>query len=269
MSEANRGLAVVTGASAGIGAVYAERLAQRGHDLLLVARNEARLRANAAKIEKQTGRNVEILVADLSKPSDVEALADRLSHDRTISTLVNNAGVILKGGLLDAEPNQVANLIAVNITAPTLLAAAAARAFAARKAGTIINIASVVAFIPEVFEGVYSGSKSYILNLTRSLAAQTKEFGVRVQAVLPGPVRTEIWSLGGIDPDKMMPGKVMDATDLVDAALAGLDSGEIVTIPPLADESVWQAYEGARYALGPHLAQREPAPRYKTAAAAE
>jgi len=161
MSEAHRNIAVITGASGGIGAVYAERLAQRGHDLLLVARNEERLRANAAKITAETGNNVEILVADLSKPSDVAALADRLSKDAAISTLVNNAGVILPGGLLEGETSAIENLIAVNITAPTLLAAAAGKAFSARKSGTIINIASIVAFIPEAFDGVYSGSKSY------------------------------------------------------------------------------------------------------------
>lgn len=268
MSGTNRGVAVVTGASGGIGAVYADRLARRGHDLLLVARNQQRLLANAEKIKAQTGRDVEILVADLSEPSAVEALADRIIKDSSISTLVNNAGVLLPGGLLEGETSAIENLVAVNITAPTLLAAAAAKAFSARKSGTIINIASVVAFVPEVFEGVYSGSKSYILNLTLSLAAQLKGAGVRVQAVLPGPVRTEIWSHVGADPDQMMPGMVMDAGDLVDAALVGLDQGEIVTIPPLADEKLWLSFEAARAALGPHLAQREKAPRYQGAASA-
>lgn len=256
-------VAAVTGASGGIGAVYADRLARRGHDLLLVARNEERLRTHAAKIEAETGRKVEILVADLSERSAVAGLADRLSQDPSISTLVNNAGVVLPGGTLEVENGAIENLIALNITAPTLLAAAAGKAFAARKAGTIVNIASIVAFTPEVFEGVYSGSKSYILNLTLSLAAKLKESGVRVQAVLPGPVRTDIWSTLGLDPDRIMPGKVMATGDLVDAALVGLDRGEIVTIPPLADEKLWLALEAARAALAPHLAQAAPAPRYR------
>ena len=230
MSPTHRNVAVITGASGGIGAVYADRLAHRGHDLLLVARNEKRLRDTEAKIAAETGNNVEILVADLSDRSDVAALADRLSSDQSISTLVNNAGVVLPGGLLEGEASAIENLVAVNITAPTLLAAAAGKAFSARKSGTIINISSVVAFIPEIFDGVYSGSKSYILNLTLSLAAQLRDAGVRVQAVLPGPVRTEIWSHMGVDPEQMMPGKIMEAGDLVDAALVGLDRGEIVTI---------------------------------------
>ena len=263
-----RNIAVVTGASGGIGAVYADRLAQRGHDLLLVARNEERLRDKAAKIAAETGNTIEILVADLSEPSDIAALADRLSKDTSISVLVNNAGVILPGGLLEGETSAIENLIAVNMTAPTLLAAAAGKAFSARKSGTIINIASIVAFIPEIFDGVYSGSKSYILNLTLSLAAQLKESGVRVQAVLPGPVRTDMWSHMGVDPEQMMPGKIMEASDLVDAALVGLDRGEVVTIPPLADESLWLSFDAARAALGPHLAQRTAAARYRIRASA-
>jgi short-subunit dehydrogenase len=268
MSATNRGVAIVTGASGGIGAVYADRLARRGQDLLLVARNTERLQANAAAIKAETGRNVEILVADLSDLSAVAALADRLAKDPSISTLVNNAGVVLPGGLLEGETSAIENLIAVNITAPTLLAAAAGKAFAARKSGTMINIASVLAFAPELFDGVYSGSKSYILNLTLSLAGQLRDTGVRVQAVLPGPVRTDIWSHVGVDPDEMMPGKIMEAGDLVDAALVGLDRGEIVTIPPLADESLWLSFDAARAALGPHLAERLPAPRYQTQASA-
>ena len=268
MSGTSRGIAVVTGASGGIGAVYADRLASRGHDLLLVARNKERLLANAERIKAQTGRDVEILIADLSEASAVAELAGRLSKAPSISMLVNNAGVLLPGGLLGGEASAIENLISVNITTPTLLAAAAGKAFAARKSGTIINIASIVAFIPEAFDGVYSGSKSYILKLTLSLAAQLKASGVRVQAVLPGPVRTEIWSQVGADPDQMMPGMVMDAGELVDAALTGLDRGEIVTIPPLADESLWQSFEAARAALAPHLARREPAPRYRANASA-
>ena len=259
-----KNVAIVTGASGGIGAVYADRLSRRGHDLLLVARNEERLLANAARIEAASGRHVEILVADLSERSAVAALADRLTKDPSISTLVNNAGVVLPGGTLDVETGAIENLIALNITAPTLLAAAAARSFAARKAGTIVNIASIVALTPEVFEAVYSSSKSYILNLTLSLAAQLGASGVRVQAVLPGPVRTDIWSTLGLDPDRIMPGRVMATGDLVDAALVGLDRGEIVTIPPLADENLWLALEAARAALAPHLAQAAPAPRYLT-----
>ena len=159
-------------------------------------------------------------------------------------------------------------LIALNITAPTVLAAAAAKAFAQRKAGAIINISSVLALAPEALEGVYSGSKAYLLNLSLKLALDVKAAGVRVQAVLPGATRTEIWSRSGKDVDAILPGKVMEVDDLVDAALVGFDRGELVTIPPLADESLWTAYNEARLALGPHLSRREVADRYREKAAA-
>jgi short-subunit dehydrogenase len=266
MTQNIAGLAVVTGASSGIGAVYADRLARRGYDLLLVARNRERLDANAAKIEAETGRKVEVLVADLAVPSDVAILADRLANDAAITLLVNNAGVSLTGTLLTTDQSAVGNLLALNIVAPTLLAGAAVKAFVSRDAGTIVNISSVLAFVPERFDGVYSGSKAHLLNLTLSLAETLKGTGVKVQAVLPGATRTEIWERSGKDVDAILPGKVMDAGDLVDAALLGLDRHEIVTIPPLADESLYQAYQAARLALAPYLSEREVAPRYRQAA---
>jgi hypothetical protein len=266
MAQKSAGLAVVTGASSGIGAVYAERLAKRGYDLLLVARNRERLQANAAKIQADTGRKVDVLVADLAIPSNLAILAERLATDASITLLVNNAGVSLTGSLLDTDQSAVENLLALNITAPTLLAGAAGKAFVARNAGTIINISSVLALAPERFDGVYSGSKSYLLNVTLSLAEKLKGTGVKVQAVLPGATRTEIWERSGKDVDAILPGKVMDAGDMVDAALLGLDRGEVVTIPPLADETLYETYQAARLALAPYLSEREVAPRYRSAA---
>lgn len=266
MSTQSNGVAVITGASVGIGAVYADRLARRGYDLLLVARNREQLEANAKAIEAETGRKVEVLVADLTVRSNVAILAERLATDAAITMLVNNAGMSLHGTLLDEEPKQVETLLAINITVPTLLAGAAARAFAARNQGTIVNLSSVLALAPERFDGVYSGSKAYILNLTLSLAEGLKDTRVRLQAVLPGATRTEIWQRSGKDVDAILPGRVMEAGDMVDAALLGLDRGEVVTIPPLADESLFQTYTAARLALAPHLSEREVAPRYRAAA---
>ncbi|HVY13806.1 MAG TPA: SDR family oxidoreductase [Rhodopila sp.] len=266
MAQNSAGLAVVTGASTGIGAVYADRLARRGHDLLLVARNRERLEANAAKIAAETGRKVEVLVADLANGADVAKLAERLATDPSVTLLVNNAGVSLTGTLLDTDPAAVEGLMALNIVAPTLLAGAAGKAFLARNAGTIVNISSVLALAPERFDGVYSGSKAHLLNLTLSLAETLKGTGVKVQAVLPGATRTEIWERSGKDVDALLPGRVMDAGDMVDAALLGLDRGEVVTIPPLADEGLFQAYTAARLALTPFLSERDVAPRYRKAA---
>lgn len=263
MSNSNTGTALVTGASGGIGALYAERLAQRGHDLILVARSADRLRENADRISRQTGRTVHVLVADLTRSEDIAAVAGRLKTDGSITLLVNNAGMMLPGSFLDHDAKGTSDLITLNITAPTLLASAAATAFLARKRGTIVNIGSVVGFLPEMFGGSYGGSKAYILNLSQSLSAQLKGSGVHVQAVLPGPTRTGIWSQNGMDPDAMLPGKVMAAEDLVDAALAGLDAGETVTIPSLPDDALWARFESSRFEMAPHLAQRDVAARYR------
>jgi short-subunit dehydrogenase len=263
MAESGKGKALVTGASSGIGAVYADRLAGRGYDLILVARDAARLEALAARLRAATGRQIEVLRADLTRPEELALVEAKLSSDPAITLLLNNAGISLNGGLLNNGPAELAGLIAINITAPTILAAAAARAFSGRRAGTIINISSVLALAPEIFDGVYSGSKGYLLNLSLQLAGSLSAAGVRVQAVLPGATRTEIWARSGKDVDAAMPGMVMEAGDLVDAALVGLDKGEVVTIPPLADEALWVAYDRARQALAPNLSRREVADRYR------
>jgi short-subunit dehydrogenase len=257
------GTALITGASSGIGAVYADRLARRGYDLILVARDAARMDALAARLRAETGRAIEVLAADLTDATQLAAVADRLESDPAISLLVNNAGMSLNGSLLENGPDQLNRLIALNITAPTLLASAAGKAFLARKAGGIINIASVLALAPEMFDGVYSGTKAFVLNLTIGLAKQVEPEGVRVQAVLPGATRTEIWERSGKDVNAFPAEMVMEVDDLVDAALVGYDKGETVTIPPLADITQWDAYQAARLALAPGLSKREVAERYR------
>jgi short-subunit dehydrogenase len=258
-----QGTALITGASSGIGAVYADRLARRGYDLILVARDAARMETLATRLRAETGRSIEILPADLTDAAQLATIAQRLSGDAAITLLVNNAGMSLNGSLLENGPEQLNRLIALNITAPTLLASAAGKAFLARKAGGIINIASVLALAPEMFDGVYSGTKAFVLNLTIGLAKQVEPEGVRVQAVLPGATRTEIWERSGKDVNAFPVEMVMEVDDLVDAALVGFDKGEIVTIPPLADAAQWDAYEAARLALAPGLSRREVAARYR------
>jgi uncharacterized protein len=267
MSEI-KGTALVTGASTGIGAVYAHRLARRGYDLVLVARDQTRLEALASRLRAETGRTVDVLAADLAVPAKLASVQQRIENDPSLTLLVNNAGISLNGGLLENGPAELERLIAVNITAPTLLASAAGKAFVRRHNGTIINIASVLALAPEALDGVYSGSKAFLLNLSLNLAEKVRGSGVHVQAVLPGATRTEIWQRSGKDVDALVPGKVMDVDDLVDAALVGLDEGETVTIPPLADEAQWTTYNNARLALGPNLSSKEVARRYRRALAA-
>jgi short-subunit dehydrogenase len=259
------GTALVTGASTGIGAVYAERLAGRGYDLLLVARDAARLEALAHRLQKATGRTVDILAADLTDRAQLGQVQARLSTDKSITLLVNNAGMSLPGTLFDTPPEMIERLLALNVTAPTLLAATALQSFVARKAGGIINLSSVLALAPEMFDAVYSGTKAFLLNLSQGLAKQAAESGVRIQAVLPGATRTEIWARSGKDVDQLPAEWVMEAGDLVDAALAGFDRGEVVTIPPLADAGQWESMQSARLAMAPNLSNRQVAARYRSA----
>jgi uncharacterized protein len=268
MAIRTHGTALVTGASSGIGAVYADRLARRGFNLVLVARDQARMQALAAQLRKATGREVEVVPADLTDRRQLAAVSSRFATDRELSLLVNNAGMALEGTLATASPEQVEQLLLLNVTAPTVLAGAAVRAFIARKSGTIVNVSSILAFAPERFDGVYSGSKAFVLNLSISLAKEVGAGGVRIQAVLPGPTRTEIWARSGKDVSGFPPEWVMEPTDLVDAALAGLDRGETVTIPTLQDEGLWDNFESARAALQPQLVGQQPAARYREPAEA-
>lgn len=263
MSTSDLGTALITGASTGLGAIYADRLARRGHDLILVARNAAQLEELATRLRAETGRHIDVLPADLTRGDDVTRIEQRLIDDTAISLFVNNAGMSLNGGTLENSAAEVQTIIALNITAAARLAIAAGKAFGARGKGAIVNIASVLALAPETFEGVYSGSKAFLLNLSLSLANSLREQGVTVQAVLPGATRTEIWARSGKDVDTFPAEMVMDAADLVDAALLGLDRGEEVTIPPLADEGQWDTYQAARLAMGPGLSRRDVAARYR------
>ena len=263
MSSNPKGTAVITGASSGIGAVYADRLAKRGYDVILVARDAARLEALAARLHASYDVKAEVLRADLTDRADVAGVEARFVADPAITLLVNTAGISMRGTLIDSEPAEVEQLIALNITAPTRLAGAAVKAFITRKTGSIVNIASVLALAPEVYDGVYSGSKAYLLALSQSLTTEIGGRGVYVQAVLPGATRTELWERAGKDIEGFPPEKVMLVDDLVDAALIGFDRGETVTIPPLADEGLWTAANDARLAMGPVLTQRDVAPRYR------
>ncbi|RWA50186.1 AraC family transcriptional regulator [Cupriavidus sp. UYMSc13B] len=259
------GTALITGASSGIGAIYAERLARRGHDLILVARNRARLEALARRITDDTGRSVEIVTADLGQPADVRRIEEILRTDASITTLVNNAGFGGAAPLLQSDVDTMQAMIELNVTALTRLTYAAAPAFVARGEGTIINIASIVAVAPEVLNGVYGGSKAFVLAFTQSLQHELAGKGVRIQAVLPGATRTEFWDTAGQPVENLPQSMVMSGDDLVDAALAGLDQGEVMTVPSLPDVADWNTFEAARAALGPNLSRDQPAARYGVA----
>ncbi|HEY3030551.1 MAG TPA: SDR family oxidoreductase [Bradyrhizobium sp.] len=257
-----KGTALITGASTGIGAIYADRLAKRGHDLILVARNRRRLASLARRLANETGRKVETVEADLTSPADLRRVEDILRTDGGISLLVNNAGVGAAGPLLASDVDKMADMIRLNVTALTRLTYAAVPGFVARGNGTIINISSIVAIAPEVLNGVYGGTKAFVLAFSHSLVHELADKGIRVQAVLPGATATEFWDIAG-KPVHQLPAQiVMSADDMVDAALAGLDLGETVTIPSLVDKREWDRHETARLAMSGKLSSAIPAPRY-------
>jgi len=196
-TQPEQGTALITGASSGIGATYADRLAQRGFDLCLVARDQQRLDALAARLRRQTGRTIRTLRADLTNRADLLSVAERPCIDGAITMLVNNAGMMAPGRLLDGDADRLEGMIQLSVVAATRLAVEAARAFVARGHGTIINIASVLALTPEQLNGGYSGSMAFVLNLTQALQAEAGAAAVLVQAVLPGATRTELWDRSG------------------------------------------------------------------------
>ncbi|WP_431320371.1 SDR family NAD(P)-dependent oxidoreductase [Rhizobium sp. YTU87027] len=265
MTEQHKGTALVTGASSGIGAIYAQRLAKSGYDLILVARNAERLSELATKLTRETGRTIETIPADLGKKADLARVEAVLKSDRSITLLVNNAGVGGTAPLLASDVDKMQAMVDLNVTALMRLTYAAVPGFAARGGGAIINIASIVAIAPEVLNGVYGASKAFVLALSQSLKHELADKNIRIQAVLPGATATEFWGIAGTPVEHLPTEIVMQAEDMVDAALAGFDQGEFATIPALEDAGLLKAYEDARQALMPNLSRAAPAARYKAA----
>jgi uncharacterized protein len=265
MTDQSKGYALITGGSAGIGAVYADRLAKRGYDLILVARNAERLNAIASEVSAKTGRKVETIVADLADRAELRRVEEILKTDDRITMLVNNAGLGPVAPLLACDPDYMTDTIAVNINATVRLTQAAAPKFAERGGCAIINISSGVAIALEMINSVYSATKAFILAFSQSLKHEFGDNGVRIQVVLPGAVATEAWAKNGMPVENLPKEMVMSADTLVDAALAGFDLGEFVTAPSLADASEWDRYDQSRQALAQNMSRSAAAPRYAVA----
>jgi uncharacterized protein len=263
MTGNSKGTALVTGASSGIGAIYADRLAHRGYDLILVARNKERLNTLAERLTDKTGRGVEVVAADLGNKDDLGRVEKILRTDASITALINNAGIGATAPLLSSDIDKMEEMITLNVTALTRLTYAAVPGFVKRRAGAIINIASIVGIAPELLNGVYGGSKAFVLAFTLSLQKELAENNIRIQAVLPGATATDFWSIAGTPLEHVPSEIVMSAEDMVDASLAGFDFGERVTIPALPDAGDWEAYEAARQKLMPSLSHSTPAARYR------
>ncbi|AKF07694.1 Short-chain dehydrogenase [Sandaracinus amylolyticus] len=256
-----KGTALITGASTGIGAIYADRLARRGYDLVLVARRRELLDALAAQIVAETGRSVRTIAADLTDERDLARVEDEVRASTTLTMLVNNAGVAAVSSIVDADPRAMSEIVTLNVGALVRLTHAAAPGLVARR-GTLVNISSITAIAPEVLNGVYGGSKAFVLAFSQSLHHELAPRGVRVQVVLPGATATDLWARSGRPIEHLPKEIVMSAEDMVDTALAALDQGEVVTIPALPDVAQWDAYERARVAMRPHLSLATPAARY-------
>ncbi|MFF9162256.1 SDR family NAD(P)-dependent oxidoreductase [Streptomyces longwoodensis] len=243
-----RGTALVTGASSGIGAAYAERLAAQGWDTVLVARRAQRLDDLARRLREETGTRVETLVADLSAPDDLARVVDRAAGD-DIGFLLNNAGINGYGPFAELEPDLLAKVLHVNVLAVTALTRAAVPGMLARGAGTVVNVASQLAFagslpphpLPE--RAVYGGTKGYVVTFTRTLAAELAGTPLRIQVLCPGLTATEFHRSRGHEP---VPGRDqavhdeggMPVDQVLDASLAALDTGRVVCVPGLDDPSL-------------------------------
>lgn len=262
MTNFPRGTALITGASSGIGALYADRLARRGYDLILVARRQDSLTRVGKDIAQATGRIVKTVRADLGERDDLLKVEAILRSDPSITMLVNNAGVGAVEPLLMSDVEAMERMIKVNVTALTRLVYAVAPSFVAREHGTIVNIASALGIAPEILNGVYGATKAFVIALTFSLHKELVEKNIRIQAVLPGAVETPFWAASGGSLDHLPDQIVMKADDAVDAALAGMDMGELITLPSVPDIADWNAYEAARQKLIPNLSLRAPASRY-------
>lgn len=248
--------ALVTGASSGIGAQYARRLAEDGSDLVLVARRSDRLTDLADELHSRTGAQVQSLAADLAVPEDLARIAERAAAD-DVDLLVNNAGINGYGPFAEVDPALQTKVLALNVTAPTVLTRAAVPGMLARGRGAIVNVASMLAFAgslppePLPVRSVYAGTKGYLVTFTRTLAAELAagaggasdgEYGpaLRVQVLCPGKTGTEFHLTAGDEPvggreHLVDSAEAMSAADVVTASLAALRTGEVVCVPALAD----------------------------------
>lgn len=263
---AGPGTALVTGASSGIGAEYAVRLAARGHALVLVARRAGRLESLAARLRTEAGVVVETLAADLSDPGDLDRVLARIGEG-DISFLLNNAGINGYARFDEADPALLRKVLDVNVVALTALARAALPPMRARGRGALVNVASQLAFAGSLPPGqlperaVYAGTKGYVVTFTRTLAAELAGGPLQVQVLCPGLTATEFHLTQG---DTPVPGEEAavhadggrPVHEVVDASLAALGTGQVVCVPGLGDPAPLDALEAAELAV-----RREAAPR--------
>jgi uncharacterized protein len=236
-------VAVVTGASSGIGAALAERLARDGSDLVIVARRKERLEALARRLEQETGVSVEVMVVDLTDPEQVRRVEDRIAGEPRLDLLVNNAGFGAYGPFAELSPTFVDDLIRVHCRAPVHLAHAALPGMITRGRGSIVNVASLLALSGPLHsrmsgKATYAATKSFLLTFTQALSVELEGTGVHAMAVLPGMVETEFFNVKrGIAPS---PVTMMSPADVAQAVVVGLQRREVICVPGLEDPTLFE-----------------------------
>jgi short-subunit dehydrogenase len=257
-----KGTAVVTGATGGVGGLYAAGLAERGYDLVLVGRQQEALDAVAKAVTQKAKVKVDNLVANLAEPKDLARVEARISRDPAITALINAASAASFGPLSKLSSQAVDEMISVNISALTRLTHAVLPGFLARGAGSIVNFASVLAFHPWPEFGTYAASKAYVASLSQALQGEVAGKGVLVQVVSPPAVDTEFWNKAGLPVSNLPASAVMKPQHLVEAALKGLDRGESWVFPSLPEQTLWDDHQKTRQALVGGLMNGAPAARY-------
>jgi short-subunit dehydrogenase len=257
-----RGTAVVTGASAGIGRVFAERLAGQGYNLILVARRASRLEDLALELRKRYEVGVEPIAADLAASEGVDRIVEYFSVRDDITLLVNNAGTATLGNVSESKPDSLAAMINLNVVALTRLCAAALFAFRSRDRGAIVNVGSVLGFHSLPISSIYSGTKGYVLNFTLGIQQEVAGSNVKVHLAAPGAIATDLWEISGVPLSNLDPAIVMTAERAVDAILSGVALGESVILPSVESSDLLQHYEEARLALLTASQTSSPANRY-------
>jgi len=265
-----RPLALVTGASSGIGAAFADRLARDNFELIVVARRVGRLEALAKVLKAKYHTPVEVLAADLSEPDQLKEVEQRITHESELAMLVNDAGFGAYQPFIGLDPNKADELIRLQVTAVTRLTRAALPQMIARSKGTIINVSSRFAFsgslaapsLPK--RAVYAGTKAYVNAFTQILHSELVGTGVKVQALCPGVVKTEFHERMGMDSSRIPASMVMKPEEVVEASLAGVRNGEVVCIPALEDLSLLDRVHQSEFNLWERSGGGALAERYAT-----
>jgi uncharacterized protein len=238
--------ALVTGASAGLGQAFAERLAKDGYNLALVARRRERLEMLADRLRQREGVHVDVLAADLTQSDELRSVEEYIANDDTMAMLVNNAGFAGYMPFLQLAPERAEELIGVHVTAPVRLTRAVLPGMVSRQRGAIVNVSSLLAFsaglpaaAPLPKRATYGSCKAFLNIFTELLQTELEGTGVRVQALCPGVIEpTEFQELAGLDPSQIPPNSSLTPQAVVEASLAGLHRGEVICLPSVEDPAL-------------------------------